>query len=73
LLFLAVPIFKRDILGSVLLAVPYIFVFSYFLGGLLFLAVLLLAGVGTMQHDMWQQLRVPYSMTCGIIISSSKP
>jgi hypothetical protein len=72
LLFLAVPIFRHAIFGSVLLAVPYIFVFSYFLGGLLFLAclflaVLLLAGLGTMQCDMWQQVRVPCWMTCGSI------
>jgi hypothetical protein len=75
LLFLAKPIFRHAIFGSDLLVVPYIFCFFLFLGGLLFLAclllaVLLLASVGAMQHDMWQQLRTPCGMTCGIIISS---
>jgi hypothetical protein len=60
-LFLAVPIFRCAIFGSVLLAVPYIFRLFLFFRELLFLAclflaVLLLAGVVAMQHDMWQQV-----------------
>jgi len=53
LLFLVVPSFRCGIFGSDLIAVPFIFRLSYFLGvGLLFLAcvclaVLFLVGVGS--------------------------
>jgi hypothetical protein len=52
LLFLAVPIFRRAIFGSDLIAIPFIFRLSYFLGvrllflACLYLAVLFLAGGG---------------------------
>jgi hypothetical protein len=62
LLFLAVPIFRHAIFGSDLIAVPFIFRLSYFLGvGLLFLAclylaVLFLAGVGAYTLGSSEQL-----------------
>ena len=50
LLYLVVPIFRRAIFSRVLLAVPNIFLF---LGGLLFLVGLFIAGMVTMKDDKW--------------------
>jgi len=62
-LFLAVLIFRHTIFGKVLIVVPDIFVFSIFFGKQLFLAMLLLAGMVTMQDDMWESQSVKSGKT----------